>query len=261
MRAVNLMPDDSRQAGASRSSSSSSPHGAYFVLAALGALVVFVSLLTVTNKQITSKTDKLANANAEAQVAEQRAEASAPYQAFAELARERKATVSSLSATRFDWAHGLREVARVVPGDVWLTSLNGSSGASAAAPGPETSAAPAPRFEMEGCTKSQANVARLLARLRAVDGVRSVELRDSTKPEDTGGEDCPANKPSDPKFKIIISFAVPGQAKARVDSTGQVSTAAPAAPTTTGGAAPAAAKPADAGANDTPVKPAKVEAG
>jgi Tfp pilus assembly protein PilN len=257
MRAVNLIPDGSRSGGAPTRSSSSGI-GAYLVLGALGALVVFVSLLTVTNKQIDSRTDKLAKANAEAQVAEKRATAAAPYQQFAELARSRKATVTSLSATRFDWAHGLREIARVVPDDVWLIALNGSSGASAAAPGPETSAAPAPRFELDGCTRSQAKVARLMARLRAVDGVRSVELKESTKPEETGDEDCPANRPSDPKFKIIISFAVPGQAKATVDSTGQVKTATPVVPDS---AAPAATKPADTGATDTPVKPAKVEAG
>lgn len=261
MRAVNLIPDETRPGGASRSSSGSSSHGAYLVLAALGALIVLVSLWTVTNKQINSRTDKLAKANAEAQVAEKRAEASAPYQEFAELARNRKATVTSLSATRFDWAHGLREVARVVPDDVWLSSINGSSGASDAAPGPTTSAAPAPTFEMEGCTKSQAKVARLMARLRAVDGVRSVALKESAKPEDDGTEDCPANKPSDPRFKIAISFAVPGQPKAEVDSTGQVSTTAPAPATTTSGTAPAAAKPAPAGDTNSPVKPAKVDAG
>ena len=233
MRAINLIPGDPR--ADRRSGAGSSPNGAYLVLGALAALVVFASLWAVTNNQIDSRNGKLAKANAEAQVAEKRVAASAPYEQFAELARSRQATVASLSATRFDWAHGLREIARVVPDDVWLTAINGTSGAVAAAPGPTTSAAPAPQFEMTGCTTSQAKVARLMARLRAVDGVRSVGLKTSAKPDDVANEDCPANKPSDPVFTIVISFGIPGEPKAEVDSTGQIPTAAPqtAAPSTT----------------------------
>ncbi|MDQ3677792.1 MAG: PilN domain-containing protein [Actinomycetota bacterium] len=248
MRAVNLMPGD--RGGRASRSAGSSPSGAYLVLGALGVLVVFVSLWAVTNKQIDSRTTKLEKANAEAQVAERRAQASAPYQEFAELARNRNATVTSLSATRFDWSHGLREVARVVPDDVWLTAIDGSSGAGDAAPGPTSSAAPAPRFEMTGCTKSQANVARLMARLRAVDGVRSVELKTSVKPDEVSSEDCPANKPSDPVFTIVISFGVPGEPKASVDSTGQIPTSAPSAPASSSGTAPAPA-PVTPSANPT----------
>ena len=48
---------------------------------------------------------------------------------FQRLARDRVETVRTLSVTRFDWAHAMREVGRVVPADVWLTGLSGSSGA------------------------------------------------------------------------------------------------------------------------------------
>lgn len=247
MRAVNLMPGDSGWGRHSRSAGSS-PAGAYIVLGVLAALVVFASLYTIANNQIDSSAAKLAKANAEAQAAEQRVPSSTPYQEFATLARSRKATIISLSATRFDWAHGLREVARVVPDDVWLTAINGSSGASDAAPDPTTSAAPVPRFEMKGCTRSQAKVARLIASLRAVDGVRAVELKTSAKPDERGGEDCPANRASDPTFTIVISFGVPGQTKAPVDSTGQIAPAQPAP------ASPSASAPAAAAA--TPKQPA-----
>jgi hypothetical protein len=255
MRAVNLMPADTRTGRPSRSVSSSS-YGSYFVLAGLSALLVFAALWTSASKQLSSGTDKLAKANAEAQAAEKRAEASAPYQAFAELARDRRATVSSLAATRFDWANGLREVARVVPSDVWLTGITGTSGAGDAAPGPTTSAAPAPQFEMTGCTTSQAKVAQLMARLRAVNLVRAVELKTSTKPDDTGSDDCPANKASNPTFSIVISFAVPGAAKPTLDSTGQVAAPAPAADPAAAGATTTPAAPAAPAASTTPT-PAK----
>jgi Tfp pilus assembly protein PilN len=244
MRAVNLIPGDGASGpGAGRTTA---PGGAYVVLGFLGVLAVFAALWTTTTKQIDERTTKLDQVNTEAQVAEQRAQTSAPYQQFSELARGRKATVTSLSATRFDWAHGLREVARVVPSDVWLTGITGTSGASTAAPETDTSSAPAPQFEMTGCTKSQGDVARLAVGLRAVDGVRSVSLKTSTKPEDVGAEDCPANKSSHPVFDIVIRFALPGETKASVDATGQLGTGAPAPPaaSTAAPAAPAGGQPA-----------------
>jgi len=39
-----------------------------------------------------------------------------------------------------------------------------------------------------------------MARLRAVNRVRSVELRSSTKPDTGGSDQCPANRPSNPVF-------------------------------------------------------------
>jgi Tfp pilus assembly protein PilN len=248
------MPGDSARADRSWRATPSSSSGTYLVLAALAGLVVFVSLWTIANHQIDKRTSDLKTANAQAQAATARAERLAPYEQFAALAQSRKATVASLSSTRFDWAHGLREVARVVPGDVWLTGINGSSGATPAAPGPTTSAAPAPRFEMTGCTKSQGDVARLMARLRAVDGVRSVELKSSVKPDAIANDDCPANKSTDPVFTIAISFAVPGSPKATVDSTGQVASSAPASPPDS----TSAATPAGSGTATTPSTPAKV---
>jgi len=255
MRAVNLMPGESGWGRSSRSRGSS-PSGAYFVLGALAALLVFASLVTVATRQIDSATAKLEKANAEAQAAEQKVQASTPYEDFAALARNRKATVVSLSATRFDWAHGLREVARVVPGGVWLTAINGTSGASGATPGPTSSAAPVPQFEMKGCAQSQAKVARIMTSLRAVDGVRSVALKTSEKPDAGGGEDCPANRASDPSFTIVIGFGAPGQAKAPVDSTGQSAPAQPSAAANPGGFAPAAA----AATPKPPVPPKGAEA-
>jgi len=240
MRAVNLMPSDVRS-GASTSSGSS--HGVYFLLAGLAGLVIFASLWTITGRQISDRTAALDRVTAQAAVAEKRADAAAPFEAFAKLAKDRVATVTSLSATRFDFANSLREVSRVLPADVWLTTLNGSSGAADAAPTPTTNAAPAPQFELEGCTRSQSKVARLMARLRAVNGVRLVQLRSAQKPDQQGAADCPANASTDPAFTIAISFKVPGAPQDDVDSTGQVAVAAAAA-------APAPSAPATAPAGD-----------
>jgi Tfp pilus assembly protein PilN len=231
VNAVNLMPRDRRDG---RSTVQASGVAVYVLLAGLAALVVCAALWATANKQAGDREAKLARVTAQAAAAEQRAGSSAAYVEFERLARDRVQTVKTLSATRFDWAHAMREVGRVLPADVWLTDLNGTSGGGSKAPAATASAAPAPVITLQGCTRSQAKVARLLARLRTIDGVRKVSLKSSEKPEAKGDENCPANRESDPRFSIAVSFAVPGGAAERVDSTGQVeppaAAATPAAP-------------------------------
>ena len=232
MRAVNLIPRDAR--GAVGSTSAGSGAGVYVLLAGLAALVVLATLWAVAGKQAGDRSAKLDRVNAEAMAAEKRATDGAPFVAFAKLANDRVRTVTTLSATRFDWAQAMREVGRVLPADVWLTGMSGASGAGAQALSPTTSAAPTPTITLEGCTRSQAKVARLMARLRTIDGVRKVALRSSEKPDAKGDDACPANRKTDPSFSIAISFRVPGAPKDRVDSTGQIAASASAAPAGSG---------------------------
>ncbi len=249
MKAVNLMPRDAH--GVPGTGSAGSGAGAYVLIAGLGALVVLATLWAFAGKQAGDRAAQLDRVNAQAVAAEQRATDGAPYVAFAKLAGDRVSTVTTLSTTRFDWAQAMREVGRVLPADVWLTGMSGTSGAESAPPTPATSAAPAPTITLLGCTRSQAKVARLMARLRTIDGVRKISLKNSEKPESTGGEDCPANRASDPRFAMAVAFAVPGAPKATVDATGQVASSAtavaPGAPT----GAPASATAAATGAADT----------
>ena len=247
MRAVNLMPVDPRT---SRARGADGPIGAYVVIAGLAVLVVFAAVWTMTGRQVDDRSAQLTRVNAEAQAAETRAAGAAKYQEFAELARDRVATVTSLSATRFDWANALHEVSRVLPEHAWLMQLDGTSGAADAAPTPGTSAAPSPSFKIQGCTRTQAQVARLMAGLRAINRVRSVELESSIKPDTDGSDQCPANRPSNPVFTIVINFTTPGEPKPAVDSTGQVNASpTPAVPLVSPDGSPAAA-----GGSTTPPK-------
>jgi Tfp pilus assembly protein PilN len=238
MRAVNLMPRDARPAPSS--SSWGTGIGVYVLLGGLAALVACAAVWAIAGRQVGERQSTLARVNAEATAAENRAAVAAPYVNFAKLASDRVQTVTSLSSTRFDWAHAMREVGRVLPADVWLSGLSGTSGAASGAPTPTTSAAPAPMISLVGCTYSQSKVARLMARLRTIDGVRSIALKSSEKPDGGGDVTCPANRAADPRFTIAISFAVPGAAKGGVDDSGRVTAAAPAAPAVAG-AAPTAA--------------------
>lgn len=222
MRAVNLIPGEDRASRAARSGDSGGV--VYVLLGGLAVMVALACLWASANSQISSRQATLARATAEADAAEARAAGAAPFEAFAALADARVSTVTSLSTTRFDWAHSLHELSRVLPADVWLTSLDGNSGATGAAPSTTASAAPNPTFEFVGCTTTQARVARLMARLRAVDGVRDVSLKTSEKPDGGGGEDCPANAVSDPRFTITIAFKAPGKAHDAIDAAGQAVT-------------------------------------
>jgi Tfp pilus assembly protein PilN len=241
MRAVNLMPGDSRGSHGAGSDSDGTGGIVYVLLGGLAFMVALAGLWAHLNNQISSRRAALDRVTIAAVAAETRAAEVAPYQAYASLADARMATVASLSSTRFDWAHSLRELSRVLPADVWLTSLDGSSGATGAAPTTTASAAPAPTFEFVGCTGTQTKVARLMARLRAVDGVRDVALKTSEKPDSVGDKDCPANAPSDPKFTIVITFKAPGSAgqvvtaqaaPATTPTTTPVATTAPSTPST-----------------------------
>ncbi|MEA2220384.1 MAG: hypothetical protein QOJ35_3010 [Solirubrobacteraceae bacterium] len=239
MRAVNLMPRDGH--GRSRSSIGAG-QAVYALLAGLVALVALAAVWATANKQIGDREAKLQRVSAQVAAAEKRAGDAAPYVAFAKLANDRVQTVSMLSATRFDWAHAMHEISRVLPADVWLTGMSGASGATGAAPSPTTSAAPSPTITLNGCTRSQGKVASLMARLRTIDGVRKIALKSSEKPDAKGDASCPANRESDPRFTIAISFAVPGAAKDTVDATGQVTAStAPASTPGSPSATPAAA--------------------
>jgi Tfp pilus assembly protein PilN len=255
MNAVNLIPLESRGAG----SNGRAGVGAYAVLGGLAALVAASTLWTVTGKQISEREATLAQVTAQAQAAEASAGDATPFQQFSQIAQQRSETVKSLATTRFDWSHAMREISRVLPADVWMTTMTGSAGATDDAPTPASSAAPAPTFELVGCTRSQTQVANLMARLRAVDGVRKVSLRSSEKPEATATEsECPASRASDPKFSMVISFKVPGGTEQPVDALGQVPEAAP-APAAGTAAAPAGAT-ATAPADPTASAPTAVPA-
>jgi Tfp pilus assembly protein PilN len=254
VRAVNLMPSD---AGAARSGRGGGGP-AHVLLAVLAAMVVLASLWAVANRQVGDRRAQLDSANAEASAAEARAGAAAPYAEFGRLAQDRVATVSALARSRFDWTHAMREIGRLLPADVWLTELSGASGAGDETPSPTVSVAPSPTFKLDGCTSSQARVAWLLARLRAVDGVRDVDLGKSEKPETNGDTSCPAHAASDPRFTITIAFAGPNAPKDTLDAAGQVAApAASAAPAATpDGAASASSPPAADGSSSAPTSTA-----
>ena len=212
MKAVNLMPPDERR----RAPGSRSGALVYLVLGALGVVLVAALAYALAGKTINDRRAELADVRAQADAAQQHADALNAYTRFAQLRAERVQTVTSLVKGRFDWAHALHELSRVLPNDSWITSLKGSSTPTAtptatattpSAGAPTTPAPSGPAIQMSGCTSSQQGVARVMARLRMIDGVAGVSVTSSTKSAGgTGTGGCGAGKPA---FDLAITFRSP----------------------------------------------------
>jgi Tfp pilus assembly protein PilN len=250
MRAVNLIPSD-QQRGAGGAAGKSGG-GAYILLGALALIVVLAASYVVTNKSVTDKEAKLVDLTQQAAAAEAKATSLTSYTKFASIRAKRVDTVSQLAASRFDWSHALREVSRVLPENAWLTTLTATTSTSVnvgAASGSLRSALDVPAIQVQGCTTSQASVAKLIARLRLVDGVQRVSLEDSTKGQepvttagtvvtDTGANasgDCRGGHAKFPIFNAVVFFesngtavpATPGATTASATSPVPGSTTAP----------------------------------
>jgi hypothetical protein len=227
MRAVNLIPSDQRSAV---SAAGRSGGGAYGVLGILGGLAILAFMYGMATRQVSSRKAKAASLSARAQRADVAASALSPYTSFITMRNERLHAVSSLVDSRFDWAHALHELGRVLPRGASISSLDGTVGAAGAATSASsasssstasagasgaaaavTSATPpgaVPTFTVNGCATSQAEVALTLQRLRLIDGVSEVKLHSSTKSDagPSAGGSVGSCAKSDPAFTLEISF-------------------------------------------------------
>lgn len=239
MKAVNLIPQDARgnrslrAIGSRRSGGVPQGIAAYAVLGALALAVVMAGAWAYTGRQTADRRADLARTEQAAQAAEAKVAALGPYTSYAALSRARVETLSGLIKGRFDWSHGLREVARVIPSDVDLISLVGTttpnSSVQGASGGSLRAALPVPAIDLIGCAKSQSHVARLIARLRAIDGVRRVSLSSSEKADSAGtsNSDCRSTDRM-PQFQITVFFQAQSGIVPAADAT-TANTAAPAA--------------------------------
>jgi Tfp pilus assembly protein PilN len=251
MRAVNLIAESSR-------GGAGSGNAGFALLGVLAALVAGVAYYVLTDNAIVSRRSELAAVTTQTQAAQAEADRMRAYTDFATLASSRVQTVRELGATRFDWDRAFSELSKVVPRNVWLTSLLGTvtagvtvDGASSGATSALRSALPNPAIELTGCTTSHDGVVRLLSRLRPMDGVVRVALADSQKGSQNGGGspgdsgDCRHGHANFPQFDVVVFYSplptlptLPG-----ADAGASVATSPG---TTTGAAAPASAQPAAA---------------
>ena len=222
MRSVNLIPTDAGRGAGGLSAQSFSP--AHAVLLALAVALAFVTVYVLTSNTISQRTANLAALKAEAARTTAQAASLTKYSQFEQLANARAETVRSIAASRFDWYSALSDLSKVVPANTSLQSLvatvsptasAGGSGASTASSGGLRGDEPGPAFELAGCTQTQDDVARLMSRLRLINGVTRVTLQDSQKPDSTGAAAAPPSStgsgaagcgPGAPTFNVVVFF-------------------------------------------------------
>ena len=206
MKAVNLIPRDARRGGVSPSLGSLGV--SHLLIGLLAVAVAMVSVYVLTNNTVNSRKAQLASLHqqmARVQVEVTRLQS---YEKFEKLAQARESTVQEIAQSRFDWHGALSDLSKVVPGNTTLQSVvatvspnsgvTGGGGSSGSVRGDIT----APAFSLKGCTSNQDDVARLMSRLRVIDGVSRVTLEDSTAaPSGTSGAGC-----TGPTFDMVVFF-------------------------------------------------------
>jgi Tfp pilus assembly protein PilN len=217
MRPVNLIPSEMRQGAHAPMRTGPIP---YILIGALVALLAGVALLVVTGNQVTEREGEVATLKREDAAAVREAKRLVAYTQFQALHEQRLETITSLADSRFDWERVMRELALVLPPDVWLTELNASaSGASESNGGGGTlrKSVVGPAMEIEGCAVGQESVAGFVAVLRNIDGVTRVGVESSEYPDQEegsassgGGETESTNECRTrnfiTKFNLVIAF-------------------------------------------------------
>lgn len=257
MRAVNLIPSEDRRGAGGAAGRSGG--GAYVLLGGLAAAVAMAAGYVVTDNAAKDKQAEVTRVTNEAARAEAQAQSLASYTKFTSLRTKRVETVSQLVQSRFDWAHALHEVARVLPENAWLTDMTATTSPSVSLSGGGSglrSALAVPAIEMKGCTTSQRSVAKMMARMRLVDGVQRVSLSDAEKGDDSaagasGGStttsgvsgDCRGGHAKFPQFDLVVFFnapAIPAPAVSGATPTAATSSTTPSStpPAPTGGTTP-----------------------
>ena len=276
MKAVNLIPNDGKRGGAR--AAASAPRGPGVAL--IGVLVIALAYVTVyvlTSNTIKDRKAKIVAVQAQVTAAQAAATRLTNYVNFNKLAANRDATVRQIATQRFNWNVALSNLSKVVPANTSLQSLlgtvspsatvngaGGSTGGSAVGTGTLRSSITAPAFEMKGCTASQDDVARLMSRLRLINGVQRVTLADSVKQDGaaagaavasassgTASSGCPANWPT---FDLVIFFQpLPGQSATAGTAGAAVATTTTSTTTTSTTSAASTTPTASASSNAQPV--------
>jgi Tfp pilus assembly protein PilN len=182
VRPVNLIPPEERRGERAPARTGAIP---YVVLGILGLAVVAVAFLALTNKQINDRKAEKASLEAQQAQAQARAEALAPYADFVQASEARTATVTSLAQSRFDWVRVFKELSLVLPGDIWLTGLEGSTSGSGS--GEAAAGLSVPTLNITGCGTGHRAVAAFVQTLQDIDGVTRVGVASSTRGVEDGG--------------------------------------------------------------------------
>jgi Tfp pilus assembly protein PilN len=169
------------------------------VLVVVAGMVIFLLLFgwwVILGFRINAAESDLAdvqarNATLQAEIAE--------LQEFVELQNEvdsKRAALQTVFVGDLDWPSIMTEIAMVIPGEVWLTNLSASAGATegATAVGTETnpiriaSGEPVGRIQFQGESLTMPGVAKWMIRLESVQEFFAIYLNRAGSVGDTGEE-------------------------------------------------------------------------
>jgi Tfp pilus assembly protein PilN len=207
VKAVNLIPTEQRRVRATGNRSGSS----YVLIGVLATLLVMVATYVFTAGNVTDRQNKAAAAKAEADQLEAQAAKSKSFTNFAQIKQTRLASVSTIASSRFDWERMMRELSRAMPAGSWLQASDASvaAPASGSETGVAATAAPAgPTATLTGCTPNQADVARMMVRLRQMHRVTDVMLNQSSTETGEAREVTADSCGTYYQFDVTVSFAV-----------------------------------------------------
>lgn len=214
MRAVNLLPARYRRARASGERRGI----AYIAIGTLAVVLLMVLLYVVTQNGINDAKDKTAQAEAETAAAQAKIGQLQPYGNFAQLKVARENAVAGIAEVRFDYERLMREMALVLPHNVYLTAFSATPGGGTA-PASGTITATGPTVSLTGCAPSHPGVATTMVRLRQLHNIDSVDLTSSTKQATgtgTTGSACKVQWVATATFKAESAPAGPAPVPARL---------------------------------------------
>jgi Tfp pilus assembly protein PilN len=192
---------------------------AYIIVGALLAALGAVTLMVVTDNQISNSRAEATELREQTASAEAEATRLAPYIQFHALSSQRILTVSNLANSRFDWQKVMRQLALVLPDDVWITNLTGTVRPDVSVSSGENIAlrtsVPGPALSLVGCAPGQEAVARFVTVLKDIDGVTRVGVQSSELPAggSSGGDSGSASASGNcqirkfiAQFQIVVAF-------------------------------------------------------
>jgi Tfp pilus assembly protein PilN len=185
MRSVNLVPQDARQERVGR------PRLAVVALPAAAALaaVAIGGALLVSKSGVSDRESELQAVQAELASLPQPGGFAVVAPGVEQETAARATSIAAVLGTRLSWDRMLRDLSRVLPADIWLTtmraqvpSLSETAATAAAATAPTPGTAPT-GVELQGYTYAQEDVATLLARLETLPSLSDVQLQWSNTAE------------------------------------------------------------------------------
>jgi type IV pilus assembly protein PilM len=214
------------------------------MVALVAAVVVY---LVIVSNQVSAGHERVSALAGALTQAEREAAALKPYHDFVTSTIARRETVASVAGTRFNWDRTLRQLAKISPHGVWLTSAKGTltpstqidGGASDGDTSGLRAVLSAPALELAGCGTRQRSVPAYMDRLYHLSGVTDVGFS-RTESLGKSGSGLACGEGADGVRFSLVAYFEPSPAQVAAAQTA----AAPASTAATPAAATPAAAPA-----------------